>query len=59
MLAEALAGRSVVLLNMGRLAEGTEDGRRSLALARDLGYLASEAAALQALGIAAYLQRRQ
>jgi DNA-binding CsgD family transcriptional regulator len=39
---------------MGRLAEGTEDGRRSLVMARDLGYLVGEAMALQALGIAAY-----
>jgi DNA-binding CsgD family transcriptional regulator len=54
-LADALADRSTVLLNMGRLAEGTEDGRRSLAMARDLGYLVGEAMALQALGIAAFL----
>ena len=45
-LADALAGRSVVLLNTGRLAEGTEDGRRSLAMARDLGYPAGEGMAL-------------
>jgi hypothetical protein len=38
---------------MGRLAEGTEDGHRCLAMARDLGYLVGEATALQALGIAA------
>jgi DNA-binding CsgD family transcriptional regulator len=54
-LADALDGRSFVLLTMGRLAEGTEDGRRSLAMARDLGYLVGEAMALQALGIAAFL----
>ena len=46
------AGRST-LLNMGRLAEGAEDGRRSLAMARELGYLAGEGMALQGLGIAA------
>jgi DNA-binding CsgD family transcriptional regulator len=45
--------RSVVLLNMGRLAEGAEDGRRALAMARVLGYLAGEGMALQDLGIAA------
>ena len=53
-LADALAGRSFVLLTIGRLAEGTEDGRRCLAMARDLGYLVGEAMALQALGIGAY-----
>ena len=52
-LADALAGRSSVLLNMGRLAEGAEDGRRSLAMARELGYLAGEGMALGMLGIAA------
>ena len=36
-LADALAGLPVVLLNTSRLAEGTEDGRRSLAMARELG----------------------
>jgi non-specific serine/threonine protein kinase len=55
MLADALAGRSIILLNMGRVAEGTEDGRRCLAMARDLGYLVGEASALQVLGAAAYL----
>jgi DNA-binding CsgD family transcriptional regulator len=39
---------------MGRLAEGAEDGRRSLAMARDLGYLAGEGMALEVLGIAAW-----
>ena len=52
-LADALAGRSSILLNMGRLAEGAEDGRRSLAMARELGYPAGEAAALRMLAIAA------
>jgi predicted ATPase len=32
-LADALAGRSMTLLNLGRLAEGAEDGHRSLAMA--------------------------
>jgi DNA-binding CsgD family transcriptional regulator len=54
LLADALAGRSITLLTMGRLAEGTEDGRRSLAAARELGYLAGEGMALQMLGSAAY-----
>jgi DNA-binding CsgD family transcriptional regulator len=54
-LADALAGRSMILGNMGRVAEGIEDGRRCLAMARDLGYLVGEATALQVLGGAAYL----
>jgi DNA-binding CsgD family transcriptional regulator/tetratricopeptide (TPR) repeat protein len=53
-LADALTGRSSVLLNMGRLAEGAEDGRRALAMARDLGYLAGEGAALGRLALAAF-----
>jgi predicted ATPase/DNA-binding CsgD family transcriptional regulator len=53
-LVDALAGRSSMLLNTGRLAEGTEDGRRSLAMARELGYPAGEGAALRMLAIAAY-----
>jgi predicted ATPase/DNA-binding CsgD family transcriptional regulator len=53
-LADALVGRSSISLTMGRLAEGAEDGRRSLAMARDLGYLAGEGMALEVLGIAAW-----
>ena len=49
-----LAGRSSTLLNLGRLAEATEDGRRSLAMARELGYPAGEGLALRILGIAAW-----
>jgi DNA-binding CsgD family transcriptional regulator/tetratricopeptide (TPR) repeat protein len=52
-LADILADRSVVMLNMDRSGEGAEDGRRSLAMARELGYPAGEAAALEALGVAA------
>ncbi|HMD22717.1 MAG TPA: hypothetical protein VKH61_01365, partial [Streptosporangiaceae bacterium] len=54
LLADVLASRSVILLNMGRSGEGAEDGRRALAMARELGYPAGEAAALEALGWAAY-----
>ena len=57
-LVDALNGRSVVLLNMGRLAEGAEDARRSLAMARELGYLAGEGLALNDLGIAVSAKRR-
>jgi DNA-binding CsgD family transcriptional regulator len=41
------------LLNTGRLAEGSEDARRALALARELSYPVGEAAALERLGHAA------
>jgi hypothetical protein len=41
------------LLNTGQLAEGTEDGRRSLAMVRDLGDPAAEVSALVALSITA------
>jgi DNA-binding CsgD family transcriptional regulator len=52
-LADALADRSGTLLNMDRLAEGAEDGRRSLAMARELGYPAGEMTALRMLANAA------
>ena len=52
-LADILASRSVVMLNMDRSEEGAEEGRRALAMSRELGYPAGEAAALEALGIAA------
>ena len=53
LLADALAARSMRLLNLGRLAEGAEDARRALALARELSYPAGEAEALRPLAIAA------
>jgi predicted ATPase len=53
-LADCLASRSVVLSALGRLAEAVEDGRRALAVARELGYPAGEALALERLSIAAY-----
>ena len=53
LLADVLASRSIALLNTRQLAEGTEDGRRALAMARDLGDPAAEMLALVALGIAA------
>jgi DNA-binding CsgD family transcriptional regulator len=52
-LADALAGRAVMLLNTGRLAEGTQDARRSLAMARELAYRTGEGIALGKLAIAA------
>jgi predicted ATPase/DNA-binding CsgD family transcriptional regulator len=45
-LADCLAGRSKALVTLGRMAEAAEDGRRSLAMARELGYPAAEALAL-------------
>jgi predicted ATPase/DNA-binding CsgD family transcriptional regulator len=53
LLADALTARSATLLNLGRLAEGTEDAHQALALARELSYPVGEAAALQRLGHAA------
>ena len=53
LLADVLESRSMALLNTGQLAEGTKDGRRALAMARDLGDPAAEVRALVALGIAA------
>jgi len=52
-LRECLAGRSMTLLNLGQLAEAAEDGRRSLALARELGDPVGEALALDQLSLAA------
>ena len=57
-LADALAGRSVMQLNTGRLAEGTQDARRSLAMARNLGYRTGEGIALGKLALAAMFGRR-
>jgi predicted ATPase/DNA-binding CsgD family transcriptional regulator len=53
-LADCLRGRSATLTNMGQFAEAADDGRRSLALARELGYPAGQALALAGLSIAAY-----
>ena len=38
----------MILLNLGRIPEAVEDARRALALARELGYPAGEALALEA-----------
>jgi predicted ATPase/DNA-binding CsgD family transcriptional regulator len=53
-LVDALAGRSVALVNIDRVPEGIEDARRAVALARETGYLAGEALALADLSLAAY-----
>jgi len=54
-LADGLAGRSVVLSNLGRLAEAADDGRRSLTVAREVGYPAGEALALERLTVTALM----
>jgi non-specific serine/threonine protein kinase len=53
-LADSLASRSVVMSNLGQIAEAADDGRRALAVARQLGYPAGQALALERLSIAAY-----
>jgi predicted ATPase/DNA-binding CsgD family transcriptional regulator len=52
-LAECLAQRAAVLLILDRYAEAIDDGRRALALARELGYPAGEALALLRLSMTA------
>jgi non-specific serine/threonine protein kinase len=53
-LADALSGRSAVWRELGRNADAAEDGHRSLALSRELGYPAGQAQACRMLGLAAY-----
>ena len=45
-LADGLAGRAVLLLNMGRTGEAAGEARRSLAVAREIGYPEGEVLAL-------------
>jgi predicted ATPase len=52
-LADALAGRSAALLNVGRIPEAAEDAGRALAMAREIGHPAGEVFALADLSIAA------
>jgi predicted ATPase/DNA-binding CsgD family transcriptional regulator len=52
-LADGLAARAAILRNLDRISEADEDGRRALALARELGYPAGEAKALRELSWAA------
>jgi predicted ATPase/DNA-binding CsgD family transcriptional regulator len=52
-LADCLACRSAVLSNLGRIPQAEQDGRRSLALARELDYPFGQAHALGVLSIAA------
>ena len=53
-LAACLDGRSIVLSNLGRLAEASGEARRSLALAREVGDRTVEAQALLHLAAAAH-----
>jgi predicted ATPase/DNA-binding CsgD family transcriptional regulator len=50
-LADALAGRSAALRGLGQIPEAIPDGRRALAVAREIGYPAGEALALGELSL--------
>ena len=52
-LADALAGRSRSLLDLGQIPEAAEEARRALAVARDVGYPVREVFALVCLASAA------
>jgi hypothetical protein len=51
-LADALAGRSYALRELGQFPEAAEDARRSLAVAREVGYPLGEVLALVQLAFA-------
>jgi predicted ATPase/DNA-binding CsgD family transcriptional regulator len=51
--AYCLADRAVTLLNLDRISEAAQDGRRALAAARELGFPAAEVSALGVLSLAA------
>ena len=53
-LVDCLAGRTGTLANLGRLDEAVEDGRRAVALARELGYPLGECRAVIGLSAAAF-----
>jgi tetratricopeptide (TPR) repeat protein len=53
-LVDALAGRSVALVNISRVGDGIEDARRAVALSREMEYPAGEALALQNLSLGMY-----
>ena len=54
-LADALVGRAAILRESGQLPEAAADGRRALAVAREVGYPAAESLALQLLCQVAWL----
>ena len=51
---DGLAGRAAALVNLGRAAEAAGEARRSLAVAREIGYPAGEILALGQLSFAAW-----
>jgi len=53
-LVDCLGGRAVSLINLDRSGEALGDGRRALALARELGYPAGEVLALTVLTVGTY-----
>jgi predicted ATPase/DNA-binding CsgD family transcriptional regulator/transcriptional regulator with XRE-family HTH domain len=55
MLVDCLAGRSRTLVNLLQITEAVDDGRRALAMARELSYPAGEALALADLSIVAFI----
>ena len=56
-LADALAGRSAPSRNLSRIPEAVDDGRRALAVSRELGYPVGEVWALGWLSFAASMAR--
>jgi predicted ATPase/DNA-binding CsgD family transcriptional regulator/transcriptional regulator with XRE-family HTH domain len=52
-LADGLFGRAMALENLDRVGEATQEARRSLAVARDIGYPVGEILALSVLSFAA------
>jgi len=52
-LADAFVGQAIALHNLGLSAEAASAGHRGLAVAREIGYPAGEAAALRVLGLLA------
>jgi DNA-binding CsgD family transcriptional regulator len=56
-LADALAGRAIALVNLGRIPEGISDARQAVTVARDAGYPAGEALSLANLAMAMFYAR--
>jgi hypothetical protein len=56
-LADALAGRAIALVNLGRIPEGISDARQAVTVARDAGYPAGEALSLANLALAMFYAR--
>lgn len=56
-LADALAGRAIALVNLGRIPEGIDDARQAVTVATDAGYPAGEALSLANLAMAMFYAR--